>query len=148
MSFQIVEMEDLSGPKAHIYSVVLDNEEETLLEQFFDEYRDNELAQAMYNKIAAMAKRTGCRREYFREGEGNFGDGVVALAIGNLRLYGIYFNQTLVLLGSGGVKNVRTYQEDPELNKKVKQIKSVASEINKAILEKGISISEDGELSD
>lgn len=148
MSFQIVEIEDLSGPKAHIYSVVLDNEEKTLLEQFFDKHRGNKLAQKMYNKIAAMAKRTGCRREYFREGEGNFGDGVVALAIGNLRLYGIYFNQTLVLLGSGGVKNVRTYQEDPELNKEVEQMKSVASEINKAILKKEISISEDGELND
>jgi len=59
---------------------------------------------------------------------------------------GIYFNNTVVLLGSGGEKNVRAYQHDPILNAKVEQIKYVAKKINKAIVERDIIVSEDGEL--
>ncbi len=93
-----------------------------------------------------MANDTGCCRQFFREGEGRLGDGVVALAVGNLRLYGIYFNNTIILLGSGGIKNVRAYQDDPFLNAKVEQIKYVAAKINKGIREKDITLSEDGGL--
>lgn len=35
MSFRIVEMKDLSGAKAHIYSVKFDGYDETLLDCFF-----------------------------------------------------------------------------------------------------------------
>ena len=43
MYFDITEMTDLSGEMAHIYSVTLKGEEQTLLEQFFEdnaEYED------------------------------------------------------------------------------------------------------------
>lgn len=147
MGFEIVELEELSGDKAHIYSVILDGDKETLLEQFFNEnslYK--ELLKKMLNKIKAMADKTGCLRQYFKEGEGRFGDGVVALSVENLRLYGIYFNRTVVLFGSGGIKNVRAYQDDPILNKKAEQVKSIASKINKALCNNEFKISEAGEL--
>ena len=60
----------------------------------------------MLHKIIVMATKTGCLKQFFKEGEGSLADGVVALSVGNLRLYGIYFNNTVVLLGSGGEKNV------------------------------------------
>lgn len=41
MSFRIVEMKDLSGAKAHIYSVKFDGYDETLLDRFFNENEDN-----------------------------------------------------------------------------------------------------------
>lgn len=81
-----------------------------------------------------------------KEGEGKLADGVVALSVGNLRLYDIYLNRTVVLLGTGGEKNVRAYQDDPVLNAKVEQIKYVAKRINKAISERDITVSEKGEL--
>lgn len=140
-------MEDLSGPKAHIYSVVFDGDEETLLEQFFNENEsEEELLEGMLSKIIAMANNTGCLRQYFKEGEGKLADGVVALSVGNMRLYGIYFNRTVVLLGSGGIKNVRAYQDDPSLNAKAEQMKYVASKINTAIRDRDLKISEDGVL--
>lgn len=37
MKFDIVEMSDFSGDMAHIYSIMFSGEEETLLEQFFNE---------------------------------------------------------------------------------------------------------------
>lgn len=146
MSFQIKEMDSLSGTKAHIYSVLFDGDDDTLIEQFFNENEENEHLTEMLRRIITMANDTGCCRQFFREGEGRLGDGVVALAVGNLRLYGIYFNNTIILLGSGGIKNVRAYQDDPFLNAKVEQIKYVAAKINKGIREKDITLSEDGGL--
>ena len=146
MSFRIKEMEKLSGAKAHIYSVKFDGYDETLLDCFFNENEDNKNLQEMLHKIIVMATKTGCLKQFFKDGEGSLGDGVVALSVGNLRLYGIYFNNTVVLLGSGGEKNVRAYQHDPILNAKVEQIKYVAKKINKAIVERDIIVSEDGEL--
>ena len=89
MSFRIVEMKDLSGAKAHIYSVIIDGYYNTLLEQFFNENEGNENLQEMLNKIIVMARETGCLKQFFKEGEGKLADGVVALSVGNLRLYGI-----------------------------------------------------------
>ena len=95
-----------------------------------------------------MADDTGCRREFFKEGEGKLADGVMALSVGRLRLYGIYFNKTVVLFGSGGYKpeGIRAYQEDPFLNSKVKQVKCIAEKINKGICEGNIKIKKDGTI--
>ena len=37
MDFRITEIEALTGPKARIYSVIMEGEDKSLLEQFFDE---------------------------------------------------------------------------------------------------------------
>ena len=42
MNFEITELSDFSGEMAHIYSVTLKGDEQTLLEQFFDENADYE----------------------------------------------------------------------------------------------------------
>ena len=54
---------------------------------------------------------------------------------------------TIVCFGSGGFKRpeIRAYQQDAELNKKVEQMKAIAKRINKAIVEKDIEI-KDGKL--
>lgn len=71
MNFEIIEMKNLTGAKARVYSVILDGEENTLLEQFFNEnieYKDD-LKKVLY-KIQTMAQDTGCRKSYFKIGEG------------------------------------------------------------------------------
>ncbi len=149
MEFDITELPFLSGAKAHIYSVTIRGETETLLEQFFNDNTEHrEELRTILHKIQIMANDTGCRRQYFTEGEGKLADGVVALKSGKLRLYGMYFNNAVVLFGSGGWKTTRTYQEDAELNDKAKQVKEIASRINKAILEKDIIIEDDGVIND
>lgn len=42
MKFEIVEIEDLSGEQAHIYSLQIKGQEQTLLEQFFEENASHE----------------------------------------------------------------------------------------------------------
>ena len=147
MKFDFTEIEELSGNEAHIYSVTMEGDEETLLEQFFNENSKNKKElNILVSKILNMSQRTGCKRDFFKEGEGDIGDGVVALKAQNLRLYGIYFNNSVVLFGSGGIKRTRTYQEDEKLYSKVKQVKAIAKEINKAIKERTIIIESDGRI--
>ena len=92
MNFDIIEMTDLSGEMAHIYSVTLKGEEQTLLEQFFDDNAEyEEELNTIYAKLRAMGDKTGCRYEFFKHHEGALADGVVALRVGQIRLYCLYF---------------------------------------------------------
>ena len=142
-------MEDLSGKEAHIYSVILEGEETTLLEQFFEENQEHkqELNEIL-NRILVMGASTGCRRQYFKPYEGRAGDGVMALRVGQLRLYCLYFDKTAVFFGSGGYKppEAHAYQEVPGLNEKAEQMKDIARTINNAIKDKDIEIDKDGSL--
>lgn len=148
--FRIVEMEDLSGDKAKIYSIILDGDDDTLLEQFLEENRQyREDLSKIVRMIHEMADSTGCRRFFFKEGEGRLGDGMVALNYtGLLRLYGIYFNNTVVLFGSGGLKppEVKSWQDSPELRPKAEQMEKIAAEINRRIKDKELKILPNGTL--
>lgn len=150
MDFEIREMKNLSGAKARVYSVILDGDENTLLEQFFNENIEyiNDLKKVLY-KIHVMANDTGCRKSYFKEGEGTWADGMVALqGTGHLRLYGIYFHDAVILLVSGGHKppGVVAYEDHPPLNAKAQQMKAVAKEIYRMITKRELKVHEDGTL--
>lgn len=143
MNFDIEEIQELSGNAASIYSVTMEGEETTLLEQFFEENEEykaelNEIIEKLY----VMGQKTGCRWDFFRHDEGSPGDGVSVLKSGRLRLYCLYVDSTIVCFGSGGYKSskIRAYQEDVKLNQKVEQMKAIAKRINKAIKERDIEI--------
>lgn len=150
MNFEIIEMKNLTGAKARVYSVILDGEENTLLEQFFNEnieYKDD-LKKVLY-KIQTMAQNTGCRKSYFKEGEDAWADGMIALqGTGRLRLYGIYFHDAVILFGSGGYKppQIAAYEDYQPLNVKAQQMRAIVKEINRMIAEKELKIHEDGTL--
>jgi hypothetical protein len=149
MDFDIIELADLSGEMAHIYSVTLKGDELTLLEQFFEDNAEYvEELNTIIQKLILMGKETGCRYEFFKHHEGALADGVAAIRVGQIRLYCLYFDRTAVFFGSGGYKspNVKAYQEDLELNKKAMQMREIAARINKAIIDKDIVIDEDGSL--
>lgn len=150
MNFEIREVKELTGAKARVYSVILDGEDETLLEQFFDENikYEKDLNKVLH-RIHVMAHDTGCRKSFFKEGEGVWADGMVAMqGTGHLRLYGIYFHDAVILFGSGGHKppGVAAYEDYPPLNAKAQQMKTIAKEIYRMITEKELKIHEDGTL--
>lgn len=60
-----------------------------------------------------------------------------------LRLYCIKYGKEIVILGGGGVKDVRAWQDDPKLNEEASLIIKIAKEINQAIKEKDIKYSND-----
>ncbi len=89
-------------------------------EKFLNEFKDN----ATYNKdfnviLLALSKiiDKGALERFFRN-EGRMNDNVKALAIDSrkLRLYCLRISDQILILGNGGVKNTRTYQEDSKLS--------------------------------
>ena len=131
MKYDIVEISRLSGAKAHIYSIRLEGEQKTLLDVFFDENKNeyNDELNKIAKKLLVMGHKTGSQDYYFKEGEGNLGDGICALRMGRLRLYCIRYSNTTLIIGSGGYKpaTARTYQEVPKYNG---ARKSIPAEIN------------------
>lgn len=63
---------------------------------------------------------------YFRT-EGKYKDDVYAIPIetSNLRLYVIRISDSILILGNGGNKQTKTYNEDSELNSYVEQLQTI-----------------------
>ena len=81
-------------------------------------------AQSTYNKdfniiLLALSKiiDKGALERFFRH-EGKMSDNVKALAIDSrkLRLYCLRISDKIIILGNGGVKTTRTYQENEKLS--------------------------------
>lgn len=140
--FEIVELDEFTGGGATIYSIALDDNEETLFDQFLEETTDqfpNE-TKFLVRRIQAIAK-LGARHNYFRpKSEGKFGtgDGVEALYDEpdvNLRLYCIKFGSIAIILGGGGYKpkDIGPFQEDPKLKAENYLLRELSLQINRAI---------------
>ena len=134
MKFEIINIEEFSGRKAQIYSVMYEGDDMTLMDHFFE---DN-----------GKDHQEGCREHFFKLNEGALGDGVVALSYNRMRLYCLRYDNTCIFIGSGGYKppNIRAYQEDPFLNSKAQEMKRIATCINTAIQEKDLKVKDDGTL--
>ncbi len=108
MNFNIVEMDDLTGRMAHIYSILPKGEEFTLLEQFFEEIKQyKKESTTIIEKLTIMGNETGCRRGYFKHYEGALGDGVAALSVGCIRLYCLYFDKRLCFSAQEDISHQR-----------------------------------------
>ena len=103
-----------------MFSICFDGSEESEFEKFLNEFKDN----ATYNKdfnviLLALSKiiDKGALERFFRN-EGRMNDNVKALAIDSrkLRLYCLRISDQILILGNGGVKTTRTYQEDSRLS--------------------------------
>lgn len=122
MKFELIELENLSGPKATFYSVLIDDDSETLFEKFYQENKDTfrDELRSIVKTLDIIALENGARRNYFKENEGKLGDLVCALydtPKSNLRLYCIRLGSTVIILGGGGqkAKSMRALQEDVKL---------------------------------
>ena len=150
MKFKIVKINNLSGSKAGVYSVVLNGDEETLLNKFV---RENEISfksetKDILKRLYSIGHTTGARNQFFKEWEGKPGDGVCALydnPDSNLRLYCICFGTQLIVVGSGGhkPKTIRALQEDAKLTEENSIIKEISQQITQRIKDKDIRFSPD-----
>lgn len=116
VTLKTIEQNDNVG----MFSICFDGSEESEFEKFLGEFKDN----ATYNKdfnviLMALAKiiDKGALERFFRN-EGRMGDHVKALAIDarKLRLYCLRISDQVLILGNGGVKTTRTYQENERLS--------------------------------
>lgn len=116
ISLKTIEQNDNVG----MFSIYFDKSKESEFEKFLNEFKDN----ATYNKdfniiLLALSKiiDKGALERFFRN-EGKMSDNVKALAIDSrkLRLYCLRISDKILILGNGGVKTTRTYQENEKLS--------------------------------
>lgn len=149
MKFELVNIDEFSGDMAQIYSVIFEDDDMTLMDHFFeDNAQYEEELREMTKKLISMGNDTGCRIQFFKENEGAPGDGLVAFWYKRMRMYCLRIGSACILLGDGGYKppEISAYQEDALLNSKAQQMRRIAACINRAIIEKDISIENNGKI--
>ena len=149
MNFELVELDELSGNKATIYSVILDDDDVTLYDYFIDEnIADYEKeVHSINTRLETIGKYTGARSHFFKLNEGVPGDGVCALYDDPdilLRLYCIRYGSCAIILGGGGPKNTGTWQEDDKLRLEAETLIEISEIISKRIVDGGLRWGTDG----
>ena len=105
--------------KTALYSISFENDGTTEFEKFVEEFEQNAKYNRDYQRIIAALQailNLGALERFFRP-EGKIKDSVAAIPIegGKLRLYCLRISEQIVILGNGGVKSTRTYEEDSKL---------------------------------
>lgn len=154
MNFRLVKLGALSGEKATIYTVILEEDEpsnKSLFDHFLDENNGKfrEEVKDIVKRIKAMGHKTGTVDIYFKEREGTLGDGVCALfdtPEKNLRLYCIRFGNAVLVVGGGGhkPKSIKALQEDKKLTKENDYMRIVSQKIATRIKDRELTWSDDG----
>jgi hypothetical protein len=141
LKFKLVKLSLFSGYKSSLYSIILDDETETLFDKFIRnniEENGKEIEQ-IFATLNAIGKKVGAQDIYFRKKkEGKAGDGVEAIydyPTAKLRLYCIRYGNLTLVLGDGGEKNVRTWQEDTQLSKSAHEMMNISKILTEAIKE-------------
>ena len=82
--------------------------------------------------------KKGALERYLRP-EGKYKDNVYAIPLetANLRLYVIRISDKIIIIGNGGNKKTKTYNEDPKLNSYVEQLQTI-DVLLKSRLKKGV----------
>ena len=129
-----------------IYSIQFVSEDESEFEKFYKMFKDDaeynpDLVRivAFINKIAEK----GAFERFFRP-EGILSDSVVALPVvsSKLRLYALRLSDKILILGNGGVKSTRTYNEDDVLKGYVMTLQKLDRLLKKNVEDGVITITE------
>ncbi len=151
MNYEIVELEEFSGNRAGVYSIIVGEEDLTLFDHFVNEnitkYR-TELKE-MSNRLVEIGSRLGARENFFKHNEGKPGDGVCALydvPNSELRLFCIRYGNVAIILGGGGPKptEVQAWQDDEKLKLEAELIIRISKYIMKRLQTGEIQWSKDG----
>ena len=135
--------------KATLYSISFEMDGTTEFEKFVAEFEQNATYNNDYQRIIAALQvilDKGALERFFRH-EGKMNDNVHAIPIdgGKLRLYCLRLSEQIVILGNGGVKTTKKYQDDPKLYGYVMDLQHF-DKMLKENLEKGYVKIEEKEL--
>ena len=116
-----------SGRKANFYTIQYDQETLSEIERFLENYHISHADQVniIVAEMQTMINKYGADYNFFRS-EGR--DFLIALPKKTgveLRLYCIWVNREIVILGNGGLKKTRTFQEDTYLRKIAENLQEV-----------------------
>ena len=130
--------------QADIFSIRIDNETQSEFEKFYilfkdtqDEYLKDDLNRILAT-IEAMGEK-GILENKFRP-EGTLSDRVLALPLltiprnvqkhGTLRLYCVRVSERLLVIGSGDIKRVQSYEEDETLSAHVDLLRRIDKQLD------------------
>ncbi|SFD47062.1 hypothetical protein SAMN05518672_10276 [Chitinophaga sp. CF118] len=128
MKSKLVTLENFSGSKATIYSILEQghgNEAFMHFDRFINNHKKDNLAEVLdiHRRLKSIGNITGCNINFFKQDEGLNADDLVCALYDvpkkHLRLYCIRLSDKIVIIGGGGPKNTRTWQQDALLTKEV-----------------------------
>jgi hypothetical protein len=128
---------------ADIFSIRINEDKLSELEKFLIMFKDqdNVILQNDMNSILVAIEQiaeNGALQSFFRN-EGKMNDRVCAIPLyiqrrssntGTLRLYCIRISDKLLIVGGGGLKMTRTYQEDSSLSEIIRTLQTVDQELS------------------
>lgn len=129
-----------------LYTIQFLTEDKGEYLRFYNKFKDD----ATYNEdLARIAKFVesiadlGALERFFRP-EGKMSDRVCALPVvkSKLRLYCLRLSNSILILGNGGIKKSRTYNEDDELRGYVVTLQNFDKLIKQGVNDGTITISE------
>lgn len=129
-----------------MYTLSFVDDELSEFEKFIQKFKDNAQLKRDYQIIIyALAKisTNGAFERYFRP-EGKMQDGVCAIPIDSskLRLYCLRISNNILIIGNGGIKDCRTYEESTDLLGYVMDLQNFGSLIKKGVAEGSLVINE------
>lgn len=129
-----------------MYTIQFTGEELSEYEKFVQRFKDSaELKRDYQIIIYALSKiaNNGALERYFRP-EGKMNDNVCALPVdsGKLRLYCLRITDKILIIGNGGLKTARTYEESEELLGYVIDLQKFDSLIKSEVASGSLTISE------
>jgi len=150
MRCRLVKLSKFSGNKASVYSIILNNETETLLDKFLKENSNLHISETkdILKRLMTIGHKTGARTTFFKEFEGKLGDGVCALydePNSHLRLYCIKYGTQIIIIGNGGPKSksIKALQEDDKLKEENYFLRWLSGQITEKIIDQDIKYSND-----
>lgn len=124
-----------TGEKVSLYSPRFEGEEYTEFEKFLMEFKDSHThdIQVLVRRLSII-KQNGAEDRYFRY-EGTMNDRVMGLPshidTSELRLYCLNISRKVLILGSGGIKTTKTYEQDARLHRCVQTLQKIDIEIKR-----------------
>lgn len=134
------------GENCTLYTLQFLRDSDHEFEKFVSKFINDSDYSEDYTRIAAVIKlivRNGALERYFRR-EGRESDSVVALPVlsSKLRLYCLRLSDKILILGNGGVKNTRTYEEDSKLKAYVLTLQKFEKLLKQGVEDGSVTITE------
>ena len=113
---KMIEQSDNVG----LYSICFEGNDFSEYERFVQKFMDDATLNEDFRKVLLAINRivaNGALERYFRP-EGKLNDHLAALSIDSkvLRLYCLRISDQILIVGNGGAKTTRTYEENEELS--------------------------------
>ena len=129
-----VQKTDIAG----LFTICYEGDDATEFQKFIEKFKEDatrkEELSVILTAINRMLNASGFLDRYFRP-EGKMGDHVVALPVERtkMRLYCLRMSDSVLIVGNGGIKRTKTYEEDESLNGYVITLQKLDKLLNHAI---------------